>query len=85
MEKHIAVIGAGLSGITTVKQLLDEGHVVRCFEKSDNLGGVFSKGQIYDDLHLTISNYFMAYSDCTPDKKSAHCRRTNSRAAAAPT
>lgn len=69
MKKHIAVIGAGLSGITTVKQLLDEGHVVRCFEKSDNLGGVFSNGQIYDDLHLTISNYFMAYSDCIPENE----------------
>lgn len=66
MKKHIAVIGAGLSGITTIKQLVDEGHVVRCFEKSGNLGGVFSNDQIYDDLHLTISNYFMAYSDFIP-------------------
>ena len=69
MRKHIAVIGAGLSGITTIKQLVDEGHVVRCFEKSDNLGGVFSNGQIYDDLHLTISNYFMAYSDFIPENE----------------
>lgn len=66
MKKNIAVIGAGLSGITTIKQLLDEGHEVTCFEKLDNPGGVFSKNEIYRDLHLTISNYFMAYSDMVP-------------------
>lgn len=62
----IAVVGAGLSGITTVKQLLDEGHDVICCEKSAQLGGVFAENQIYDDLHLTISNYFMAFSDFMP-------------------
>lgn len=69
MKKNIAVIGAGLSGITTVKQLLDEGHNVICFEKLDNPGGVFSRNEIYRELHLTISNYFMAYSDMVPSKE----------------
>ncbi|OZG70723.1 hypothetical protein BTA51_24360 [Hahella sp. CCB-MM4] len=66
MKKSIAVIGAGLSGIAAIKQLTDEGHNVICFEKLDNPGGVFSHNEIYDDLHLTISNYFMAYSDFMP-------------------
>ncbi|WP_308366913.1 MULTISPECIES: NAD(P)-binding domain-containing protein [unclassified Microbulbifer] len=66
MKKCVAVIGAGLSGISAIKQLTDEGHDVVCFERLDNLGGVFSRNEIYDDLHLTISNYFMAYSDYIP-------------------
>lgn len=68
-KKKIGIIGAGLSGITTIKQLLDEGHEVMCYEKSDGIGGVFSKNKIYDGLHLTISNYFMAYSDYVPMKE----------------
>ena len=65
-NKHICVIGAGLSGITTTKQLVDEGHEVTCYEKADSHGGVFSRNKIYDNLHLTISNYFMAISDHVP-------------------
>ncbi|MGL6161289.1 flavin-containing monooxygenase [Microbulbifer sp.] len=69
MKKCVAVIGAGLSGIAAIKQLTDEGHDVVCFERLDNLGGVFSRNEIYDDLHLTISNYFMAYSDDVPSNE----------------
>ncbi|HEA18340.1 MAG TPA: hypothetical protein ENH88_18235 [Pseudoalteromonas prydzensis] len=66
MKKTIAVIGAGLSGIAAIKQLTDDGHQVICFEKAESFGGVFADKKIYDDLHLTISNYFMAYSDFLP-------------------
>lgn len=65
-KKKIGIIGAGLSGITAIKQLRDEGHEVVCYEKSESVGGVFSKNKIYEGLHLTISNYFMAYSDFLP-------------------
>ena len=40
-NKKVAVVGAGLSGITTIKQLMDEGHEVMCYEKSEGFGGVF--------------------------------------------
>ena len=58
MKKNmrVCVIGAGLSGITTTKHLVDEGHEVTCYEKADSHGGVFSRNKIYDNLHLTISN-----------------------------
>ena len=39
----ICVIGAGPSGLTTVKQLLDEGHTVRCFERGGNIGGIWQR------------------------------------------
>lgn len=39
--KRIAVIGAGPSGLTAVKQCLEYGHSVKCFEKTDDIGGLW--------------------------------------------
>lgn len=67
--KKVCVIGAGPSGLIAIKELLDEGHEVTCFEKHARLGGVFNykdfEGGICDSTLLTVSNYFMAYS-CYP-------------------
>jgi dimethylaniline monooxygenase (N-oxide forming) len=64
--KRVAVIGAGLSGLVSIKELIDESHTVVCFEQNDNIGGAFynkaDEGGIYNDIHLTVSNYFMAFS-----------------------
>lgn len=68
-KKKVAVIGGGLAGITTIKQLRDEGHDVVCFEKGSSLGGVFAPDGCYDSTMLTISNYFMAYSDFLPEQE----------------
>ena len=38
---NVCVIGAGPSGLTTNKQLLDEGHTVHCFERGDNIGRIW--------------------------------------------
>ena len=70
-KKSICVIGAGSSGLITIKELLDEGHEVTCFEKYDQPGGVFyhndndEKAGVYDSTLLTVSNYMMAFS-CFP-------------------
>lgn len=66
LKKKVAVIGAGLSGLTTIKELVEEGHEVICFEKNDDIGGVFSDIGCYDSVELTASNYFMAFSDFMP-------------------
>ena len=68
-KKRVGVIGGGLSGITTMKQLRDEGHDVICFEKGTELGGVFAPDGCYDSTMLTISNYFMAFSDFLPEEE----------------
>jgi len=66
----VGVIGAGPSGLTTIKQLRDEGHDVVCLEKSADIGGIWYRdGQdsgsmrAYDDLYLTISMKLMSFSD----------------------
>lgn len=66
MNTKIAVIGAGLAGLVTIKELIEAGHDVICFEKGLDIGGVFSEGGSYDSVQLTVSNYFMAYSDFMP-------------------
>jgi cation diffusion facilitator CzcD-associated flavoprotein CzcO len=66
----VCVVGAGASGLVVMKELLDEGHVVSCYEKADRQGGLFhyspSKGGVYDSTVLTISNNFMAFSSFPP-------------------
>ncbi|MFW0796632.1 NAD(P)-binding domain-containing protein [Gordonia sp. CPCC 205515] len=66
----VCVVGAGPCGLTTIKQLRDEGHEVVCFDKNDDLGGIWLREdgdgdqmKAYDNLYLTISMKLMAYSD----------------------
>jgi dimethylaniline monooxygenase (N-oxide forming) len=70
----VCVIGTGPAGLTTIKQLKDEGHEVTCFEKQANLGGIWYRNagdadetKAYDNLILTISIRLMAFSDFMPD------------------
>ncbi len=64
------MIGAGPCGLTTIKQLLDEGHEVVCYDKNPDVGGIWlregddgDKMKAFDNLRLTISMKLMAYSD----------------------
>lgn len=66
----VCVVGAGPCGLTTVKQLLDEGHEVVCYDKNPDVGGIWlragddgHKMKAFDNLWLTISMKLMAYSD----------------------
>lgn len=68
----VCVVGAGPCGLTTIKQLLDEGHEVVCYDKNADIGGIWLRDdppgdqpamKAYDNLMLTISMKLMAYSD----------------------
>lgn len=66
----VCVIGAGPSGLTTIKQLRDEEHEVLCFERAADIGGIWYRHdddademKVYDDLILTISMRMMCFSD----------------------
>ncbi len=66
----VCVVGAGPCGLTTIKQLLDEGHEVVCYDKNPDVGGIWlregddgSMMKAFDNLRLTISMKLMAYSD----------------------
>jgi dimethylaniline monooxygenase (N-oxide forming) len=66
---RVCVIGAGSSGIATVKALVDRGIPFDCFEKSDRVGGNWVFGNkngmsaAYRDLFINVSRERMQYAD----------------------
>src|SRR5262245_2000685 len=77
VSKRVAVIGAGPSGLVTVKELLEEGHEPTCFEKADGLGGVFRFGEhdgvIWESCRLTSSGLSVAFSGFpVPSDRAGH-------------
>ena len=79
MPKRVAVVGAGPSGLATVKELLDEGHAPTCFERADSPGGVFrfgeSDGVVWESCRLTSSGLLTAFSDFpVPADRTGHMR-----------
>ncbi|KAI1174359.1 hypothetical protein F4777DRAFT_554214 [Nemania sp. FL0916] len=67
----VVVIGAGPCGLVALKELREAGHNAILFEASNQLGGVFASPVAHPDLHLTISNWLMSFSDF-PDPARLH-------------
>ncbi|XP_041790493.1 flavin-containing monooxygenase 5-like [Chelmon rostratus] len=71
MVQRVAVIGAGPSGLASMKACLDEGMVPTCFESSDDVGGLWkfkevsepNRASIYRSLTINVSKEMMCYSD----------------------
>ncbi|KAI1892030.1 hypothetical protein AGOR_G00149790 [Albula goreensis] len=71
MVRRVAVIGAGPSGLTSIKSCLEEGLEPVCFESSDDIGGLWkykedsepNRASIYKSLTINISKEMMCYSD----------------------
>jgi hypothetical protein len=63
-NERVCVIGAGLSGLIALKELLEKGHDVTCYEKEPREGGVFNfpTGVAYDTMRLTVSQHFMCFT-----------------------
>jgi cation diffusion facilitator CzcD-associated flavoprotein CzcO len=65
----VCVIGAGCSGLTTAKALLERGVPFDCFEKGSALGGNWRFGNdngqsaAYHSLHINSSKWNMQFSD----------------------
>ena len=63
------VIGAGPSGVTTIKRLRDNGIAYDCFEASDNVGGNWyyknpnGMSACYQSLHIDTSKFRFALED----------------------
>merc|ERR1711966_589063 len=68
MSKKVLIIGAGSTGISVLKTMLELGHDASSIEMTGEIGGIFSENsaQSYEDLYLTITNYYMSYSDFPP-------------------
>lgn len=68
-HSQVCVIGAGSSGIPTIKALQDRGISFDCFEKSDQIGGNWTyknsnrMSACYESLHINTTVEIMEYAD----------------------
>uniref|UniRef100_A0A8C0IW00 Flavin-containing monooxygenase n=1 Tax=Chelonoidis abingdonii TaxID=106734 RepID=A0A8C0IW00_CHEAB len=70
-KKRIAVIGAGSSGLCTIKCCLDDGLEPTCFERSEDIGGLWrfkenpeeGRASIYKSVIINTSKEMMCFSD----------------------
>jgi len=67
---RVLVVGAGASGLTAAKTLIENGAEVLIVEKTGNIGGVFADA--YEDARQVSSKYITPYSDLRlgPDAES---------------
>ncbi|CAI5776293.1 dimethylaniline monooxygenase [N-oxide-forming] 2 isoform X1 [Podarcis lilfordi] len=71
MVRRVAIVGAGVSGLASIKCCLDEGLEPTCFEKSDGIGGLWQftetpqKGRIgvYRSVMTNTSKEMTCFSD----------------------
>ena len=57
MVKRVAVIGAGASGLTSIKCCLDEGLEPVCYEKSDSIAGIWNYTDEPKPMQATVYRY----------------------------
>ncbi|XP_075843577.1 dimethylaniline monooxygenase [N-oxide-forming] 4 [Microtus pennsylvanicus] len=71
MVKKVAVIGAGVSGLSSIKCCLDEDLEPTCFERSDDFGGLWKFAEtskdgmtrVYKSLVTNVCKEMSSYSD----------------------
>ncbi|XP_062989555.1 flavin-containing monooxygenase 1 [Elgaria multicarinata webbii] len=71
MTKTVAIVGAGVSGLASIKGCLDEGLQPTCFERSDDIGGVWrytdyveeGRASLYKTLVSNTCKEMSAFSD----------------------
>ncbi|XP_063283586.1 flavin-containing monooxygenase 5-like [Pelobates fuscus] len=71
MVKSVAIIGAGSSGMSAIKCCLDEGLEPTCYEKTDDVGGLWrykdkpedDRASIYQSVVINTSKEMMCFSD----------------------
>jgi cation diffusion facilitator CzcD-associated flavoprotein CzcO len=72
---NVAVIGAGVSGLTAIKALGDWGLQHTCFEASDDVGGNWyfrnpnGRSSAYRSLHIDTSKTSISFQDFPMDER----------------
>ncbi|XP_015682354.1 dimethylaniline monooxygenase [N-oxide-forming] 5 [Protobothrops mucrosquamatus] len=70
-KKRVAIVGAGSSGLCNIKCCLEEGLDPVCFERSDDVGGLWrfkenpeeERASIYKSVIINTSKEMMCFSD----------------------
>ena len=87
-SRNIAVIGGGISGLTTALRLAEQGHAVTLIEGSGQLGGL---GTFFEHDGRTFEKFYHCmlpsdgpllelkpYTPCRPSPPYSHCRASRS-------
>lgn len=71
LNEKVLIVGAGPSGLVALKEMLEAGLDAVAVDARSQIGGVFSPNSnvTCEDLYLTTSNMFMAFSDFPPRDK----------------
>ena len=73
MQKRVCIIGAGPSGITVLKNLIDKGLSVVCYDQNKEVGGnwIYSEDEshssVFETTHIISSKTLSQYEDYTFD------------------
>lgn len=71
-KKKVLIVGAGPCGLAALKEMREAGHDALALDKGQEIGGLFCRSHeargSYENLYLTISNMFMAFSDFPPEE-----------------
>src|SRR5215475_12511205 len=62
-QKHVCVIGAGVSGLAAAKAFSARGHKVTIIEKSADLGGVWEPARSYPQVQTQSPKDLYRYTD----------------------
>lgn len=62
-QKHVGVIGAGISGLAAAKAFAARGHTVTIIERSGDLGGVWEPARSYPDVQTQSPKELYRYTD----------------------
>lgn len=71
MKRKVAIIGAGVSGLAAIRSCLEEGLEPTCFERSDDVGGLWKfsehteegRASIYQSVFTNSSKEMMCFPD----------------------
>eukprot|EP00069_Balaena_mysticetus_P021146 bmy_13410T0 len=71
MAKRVATVGAGVSGLASIKCCLEEGLEPTCFERSDDLGGLWRFTEHVEEGRASLYKSMVSNSckkmSCYPD------------------
>lgn len=62
-QKHVGIIGAGVSGLAAAKAFSARGHKITILERSGDLGGVWEPARSYPDVQTQSPKELYRYTD----------------------
>uniref|UniRef100_A0A1D9G5Z0 Uncharacterized protein n=1 Tax=Moorena producens (strain JHB) TaxID=1454205 RepID=A0A1D9G5Z0_MOOP1 len=76
-RRSVIVIGAGPIGIAVVKECIEQGLEVQCFEQKDNIGGVFRPNREFPNRSTLSLDWTWCFSNIIGNDNEASANASN--------